>query len=101
MRTGADVAEIIVADGRASGVKLATGETLTASRGVICSVTPTQLLERLLPEASAGENRARAKDYRYGKGDMQIHYALKNPPRWKNPAGPASARGPEKWSDMG
>ena len=36
-------------------------------------------------KGGAGENRARAKDYRYGKGDMQIHYALKNPPRWKNP----------------
>ena len=44
VRTGADVAEIVVADGRASGVRLASGETLDASRGVICSVTPTQLL---------------------------------------------------------
>jgi phytoene dehydrogenase-like protein len=24
--------------------------------------------------------------YRYGKGNMQIHYALKAPPRWKAPA---------------
>ena len=82
IRTNADVAEIMISDRQASGVKLASGETLTASRGVICSVTPTQLLERLLPPAAA-ESRSKAKDYRYGKGDMQIHYALKSPPRWK------------------
>lgn len=85
VRTGTDVAEIVVADGQASGVKLASGETLPASRGVICSVTPTQLFERLIPHAASSEMRERAKDFRYAKGDMQIHYALKAPPRWKNP----------------
>ena len=35
-------------DGRATGVRLATGETIAAQQGVICSVTPTQLYERLL-----------------------------------------------------
>jgi phytoene dehydrogenase-like protein len=85
IRTNADVAEIVVSDGRASGVKLASGETIAASRGVICSVTPTQLAERLLPQTTAVENRERSKDYRYGKGDMQIHYALKSPPCWKTP----------------
>ena len=85
VRTDADVAEIVIADGQASGVKLASGETLTASRGVICSVTPTQLAERLIPQTSAAEIRPRLKDYRYGKGDMQIHYALKSPPHWKTP----------------
>jgi phytoene dehydrogenase-like protein len=85
VRTRADVAEIAVSDGRASGVKLASGETLAAARGVICSVTPTQLFERLLPQAAAIDDRERARSYRYAKGDMQIHYALKAPPRWKSP----------------
>ena len=62
VRTGADVAEVIVADGRASGVKLATGETLTASRGVICSVTPTQLARA----AAAGGERRREPGARQG-----------------------------------
>ena len=66
-------------------MKLASGETIETSRGVICSVTPTQLAERLLPQSRAVENRERLKDFRYGKGDMQIHYALKSPPRWKTP----------------
>lgn len=85
VRTNADVAEIVVVDGQASGVKLASGETIKASRGVICSVTPTQLFERLIPQSASGEGRERAKDFRYAKGDMQIHYALKTPPRWKTP----------------
>jgi phytoene dehydrogenase-like protein len=86
VRTGADVAEVIVSDGQANGVRLASGERLEASRGVICSVTPTQLYERLLPTAESDDAaRERAARYRYGKGDMQIHYALKSPPRWKTP----------------
>ncbi len=86
VRTGADVAEIVVSDSRASGVRLATGETIEAAQGVICSVTPTQLYGRLLPKTTAGdEARGRAENYRYGKGNIQIHYALKAPPRWKAP----------------
>ncbi len=84
VRTGADVVEIVISGGGASGVRVASGETLTAARGVICSVTPTQLHERLLPK-SAEDDRNRARGYRHGKGNMQIHYALKAPPRWKNP----------------
>jgi phytoene dehydrogenase-like protein len=86
LRTGADVAEIVASDGHASGVRLASGESLSASRGLICSVTPSQLYGRLLPGAAAGESaRQRAQNYRYGKGNMQIHYALKQPPRWRTP----------------
>ena len=83
VRTGADVAEILVENGRATGVRLADGETIAAG-SVIASVTPTQLYQRLLPEsASRPQDRAQAAAYRYGKGDMQIHYALKRPPAWR------------------
>ncbi|MFL5940166.1 MAG: phytoene desaturase family protein, partial [Gaiellaceae bacterium] len=40
-------------------------------------VTPTQLYGRLLPNA-----RAEERPFRYGRGDMQIHLALSEPPRW-------------------
>ncbi len=87
IRTGADVAGILVGpnDG-ASGVALASGETIRAEKGVICSTTPDQLYGRLLAgfpkplPADVSEGVAR---YRYGKGNMQMHYALKAPPRWK------------------
>ncbi|MEW5423412.1 phytoene desaturase family protein [Amorphus sp. 3PC139-8] len=86
VRTGADVAEIVLSDGRATGVRLADGTTLSAREGVICSVTPTQLYGRLLPASEVDEDtRRHTEAYRYGKGDMQIHYALKAPPKWKTP----------------
>jgi len=84
VRTGADVAEIILTDGHARSVRLAGGETIEAARGVICSVTPTQLYERLLPASAVDAvERDRAASYRYGKGNMQIHYALRTRPRWR------------------
>ena len=81
-RTEADVERVVVTDGKARGVRLADGEYLNAD-AVVCSVTPTQLYGRLLdpsvvPERVASEARA----YRFGRADMQIHFALEGPPRW-------------------
>lgn len=85
VRTGADVTEVIVTNGRATGVRLVGGEVIEARQGVICSVTPNQLYGSLLPQAHVdAATRDQVKTYRYGKGDMQIHYALKAPPRWKS-----------------
>ena len=83
IRTGADVERVLVSDGKATAVRLADGETVRAERAVVASVTPTQLYGRLL---SAGETpdalvRAAAR-YRYGRGEMQIHLALREPPDW-------------------
>ena len=85
VRCGADVERIETdAAGNARAVRLAAGERIEAARGVVCSMTPTQLYGRLLRDHPAGAEAAKAlKHYRYGKGDMQIHYALDAPPRWK------------------
>ncbi len=87
IRTGADVAEIIVDEAnRATGVMLASGEKIAAGEGVICSTTPSQLYGRLLASHAASDpDRERSRAFRHGKANMQIHYALKTPPRWKNP----------------
>jgi phytoene dehydrogenase-like protein len=87
IRTRADVASILLDEnGAARGVTLADGTEIAAERGVICSVTPNQLYGRLLPAAEQPPEVAEAvTGYRYGKGDMQIHYALKSPPRWRDP----------------
>jgi phytoene dehydrogenase-like protein len=85
---GADVERVLVdGTGRARGVRLAGGREFEAAKGVICSVTPNQLYRRLLADVAlpAGITEAVAQ-YRYGKGNMQIHYALKAPPKWKAPA---------------
>ena len=51
LRTGAAVAEILVAQGQAAGVRLVDGERLDARRGVIANTSPWDLLS-LLPEGS-------------------------------------------------
>lgn len=87
IRTGADVEAIIAGpDGKAAGVRLARGEELRATSGVICSVDPGQLYGRLLkdwPEAMPETVTEGLRQFRHGKGNMQIHYALNSPPRWK------------------
>jgi len=82
----ADVNGIIVRRGRATGVSTVDGRTFDARQAVICNVTPTQLYRRLLTEADIPEEILQQADqYRYGKGDMQIHLALDEPPNWTDP----------------
>ena len=95
VRTGADVERIEIAAGRARGVRLAGGERVGASRAVIASVTPGALYGRLLdpgrvPEAVA----AAARRFRHGRGEMQIHLALGEPPRWRGDRAAELARTP-------
>jgi phytoene dehydrogenase-like protein len=81
--TDRDVERVVVRSGRAVGVRLTDGETIEAERAVVASVTPTQLYERLLADAAVPEPVAqRARSFRYGRAEMQIHYALSEPPRW-------------------
>ncbi|MEO1104228.1 MAG: NAD(P)/FAD-dependent oxidoreductase, partial [Pseudomonadota bacterium] len=88
IRTGCDVDEIIPGtDGRdVAAVRLADGEEIVVP-AVICAVTPTQLYGRLLRNwdlpAYVPKETAR---YEYGKGNMQLHYALKEPVAWPDPA---------------
>jgi phytoene dehydrogenase-like protein len=82
--TDSDVERVLVRSGRAVGVRLADGETVTAERAVIASVTPTQLYERLLAETDVPASaRDGARAFRYGRAEMQVHYALSEPPRWE------------------
>jgi phytoene dehydrogenase-like protein len=82
--TGKDVERVLTGSGRAVGVRLADGETVTAERAVVANVTPTQLYERLLADADVPEpHREAASRFRYGRAEMQIHFALSEPPRWE------------------
>jgi phytoene dehydrogenase-like protein len=83
-RPGCDVERIVVADGRAQAVQLRGGERVSASRAVICNVTPTQLYGRLLDSGDVpGDVRDAGTRFRFGRAEMQIHYALSDPPRWE------------------
>ncbi len=83
IRTGTDVSAVMVEGGRATGVRLASGEEIGAGKGVICSVTPTQLYGRLLAGASSERSAENLTKFRYGKGNFQVHYALDRPPAWR------------------
>ena len=85
--TGKDVERVLVEMGRAVGVRLAGGDTVTAERAVIAGVTPTQLYDRLVAEADVPEKVLEgARRFRYGRAEMQIHYALSEPARWEGDA---------------
>jgi phytoene dehydrogenase-like protein len=78
---------VLVQNGRTYGVRLADGETVTAERAVIANVTPTQLYGRLLADANVPAAITRAgKQFRFGRSEMQIHFALSRPPEWDGDA---------------
>ena len=82
--TGSDVAEITISGGKATGVRLASGETHTATKAVIAGVAPGALAGKLLPNGSddAGFDTA-MKKFRHAPGTMMIHLALDDLPDWR------------------
>ncbi|HTU73868.1 MAG TPA: NAD(P)/FAD-dependent oxidoreductase [Trebonia sp.] len=84
---GVDVDEILLADGRAAGVRTVAGATVTAGQAVVASVTPDQLYGRLLRNAAQVPQgvRAQAAAYRYKRGCFQLNLALSARPRFADP----------------
>jgi phytoene dehydrogenase-like protein len=82
VRLGADVERITVQGGRATGVRLKTGEEIRAARSVIASVAPGHLYGSLLGDDAPEPMREAARNFRHGRGNFQLHYALDAPPRW-------------------
>jgi phytoene dehydrogenase-like protein len=81
--TGVDVERVVVQSERAVGIRTQAGERVGAERAVIANVTPTQLYERLLDESDVpAPVREGARRFRYGRAEMQIHFALSEPARW-------------------
>ncbi len=70
--TGVHVAHV-----SSAGVRTAEGREIGAERAVVCNVTPTQLYGALLDG-----HAEKADGFRYGRSEMQIHYALSEPARW-------------------
>ena len=84
IRTGADVDRIIVENGAAQGVMLKDGERIM-SRSVLASVAPGQLYGRLLRGAASPAEAGAAENFRHGRGNFQLHYALDRHPEWLTP----------------
>ena len=93
LRTGAEVERVLVAGGRAAGVRLAGGETIPAARAVVAGVTPQHLYGQLLREGEVPAPAWRAAQaFRYGRAGMQIHLALDELPQWTSPEAERLAR---------
>jgi phytoene dehydrogenase-like protein len=84
IRTNVDVDSIVVTDGRATGVRTATGDVLNARQAVVASTTPNHLYGRLLRDASGIPPAARvqAGRYRFVRGCFQISLALSRRPKF-------------------
>ncbi len=83
LQTGRDVERVLVADGRATGARTVDGERYAARRAVLCNVLPTQLYGRLLRDVNVpGPVLEGARRVRAGRSEMQIHFALSEPPEW-------------------
>ncbi|HEY7692489.1 MAG TPA: NAD(P)/FAD-dependent oxidoreductase [Gaiellaceae bacterium] len=80
--TGREVERIVVEADRATGVKTADGEVVEATRAVLAGVTPQALYRDLLGTVPKGLSLEEALRFRYGRGEMQIHFALSEPPQW-------------------
>lgn len=85
IRTGVEAEEIVVADGKVTGVRTSAGH-ITADT-VLASVTPGALYGTLLAGApQVAAQRERARRYRPGRAAMQLHFALDRPLQWEDPA---------------
>jgi phytoene dehydrogenase-like protein len=83
--TACEVTKIIVAQGRAVGIKTARGEEITASRAVIASVTPRNLFGRLVQEDELPARFVRrVRGYRYAPGTFVLHLALNERLAWRS-----------------
>jgi len=80
--TNSDVAEIITSGGHATGIRLASGETHTASKAVIASIAPKAMATLLPGGTGDGSFDGAMKSFRYAPGTMMIHLALDDLPGW-------------------
>lgn len=94
IRTGARVANILVANGRATGVRLTSGEEIALTpEGVIASnVDPRQLIVDFLGEEHTGKDLvAKMQRYEWGDAYLVIYLALDAPVTYE--AGPDALAG--------
>jgi phytoene dehydrogenase-like protein len=88
--TDAPVERVLVEDGRAIGLRLASGEEVRARR-VIANLGPKPLFDRLVPRDALPADFARAMDgFQGGSGTLRMNVALSGLPRFTHaPAGDA------------
>jgi phytoene dehydrogenase-like protein len=84
IHVNAEVARIVMAEGRAVGVALADGRSFYAGKAVIANVNPSVLFGKLLAQGSGKpEVDKRMRAFRPGPGTMMVHLAMSALPDWK------------------
>ncbi|MFZ4262921.1 phytoene desaturase family protein [Sphingobacterium sp. HJSM2_6] len=86
--TNAHVTKILSdSKGYAEGIVLENQE-IHLAKHIVANVTPTQLYGNLLKDNDriSTKVKSQAAQYKYGKGNMQIHLILKEAPQWVQPA---------------
>ncbi|MBC9937082.1 MULTISPECIES: NAD(P)/FAD-dependent oxidoreductase [unclassified Leucobacter] len=85
IRTSEEAEEIVVVNGKVSGVRTSSG--FIAADTVLASVSPGALYDTLLGAApQVAAQRAGAQTYRPGRAAMQLHFALDRPLQWEDEA---------------
>jgi len=80
IRTDAEVKEVLVDGGRASGVRLSNGETVTAGK-VIANVGPKLLYSQMIDEQHLEpEFHRRVRGFKVGSGTFRMNVALSELP---------------------
>jgi phytoene dehydrogenase-like protein len=83
LETEREVDRVLVDGGGVRGVRTTDGLEVQ-SRVVLCNVLPTQLYGRLLRDVRLPPAVAEgARRFRLGRSEMQIHFALAEPPDWQ------------------
>jgi phytoene dehydrogenase-like protein len=81
VRTSSPVEELIVTDGRVTGVRVKGGEEITARRGVLTAFSPASVLGHLLPKGVLSRKLQNRVDHIPTKGrgisDYKLNLALK------------------------
>ncbi len=92
IRTGAPVANIMIEKGRATGVKLESGEELKA-RVVVSNADPRTTFARLLDPRSLGTGfMTHVANIKYRGSGLRIHLALSALPQFKGVSGSDTAK---------
>jgi phytoene dehydrogenase-like protein len=81
----AEVVEILTDGGRASGVRLEDGQTITARKAVVSSLDPQSTFLRLLPAEVVPEDlRRSAEGWAWDKWSLlSVFFALSDKPQWR------------------
>jgi phytoene dehydrogenase-like protein len=83
LETDHEVDRVLVDGGGVLGVRTTNGRELR-SRLVLCNVLPAQLYGRLLRDVRLPPSVAEgARRFKPGRSEMQIHFALSEPPDWQ------------------